>query len=168
MIDAPVVDLTSLAKNLLDTIKSHLWTEHSEKCRIIFVAHSHGGLVVKRALVDDFRASRTNSGIASQTDGVLFFGTPHKGSEIARLGQLVSRFLGAWGSDPELLGHLVQGSRSLWPLQNEFTNVLDTRLAEGRPIYVWNFYEEQKTTVFDFGHGIKKTSLVSVPISFHG
>lgn len=54
-------------------------TEHP----IIFVAHSLGGLVVKRALIHSSEISGTKTehlrSIFVSTYGILFLGTPHKG-----------------------------------------------------------------------------------------
>ena len=89
MIDAPVVDLHSLAQNLLDTIKARRLDENSTKDRrIIFVAHSHGGLLVKEALVIDTLEGSV-AGIASCTDGILFFRTPYRGLALTKFGCVV-------------------------------------------------------------------------------
>ncbi|KAH7346139.1 hypothetical protein BKA65DRAFT_272059 [Rhexocercosporidium sp. MPI-PUGE-AT-0058] len=59
---------------------------------IIFIAHSLGGLVVKRAILlcptnDDWHA------IKSATKGVVFMGTPHMGAEQANYLSLAQNFL---------------------------------------------------------------------------
>ncbi|KAI9860939.1 MAG: hypothetical protein M1813_005618 [Trichoglossum hirsutum] len=116
MIDAPVVDVHSLARNLLDTIAVQSRSEDSaNRRRVIFVAHSHGGLLVKEALVIDSLGGNED-GIASRTDGILFFGTPHGGSTLASLGRVVSAVLGAWGSDADVLGFITPGSKAIWQL----------------------------------------------------
>merc|ERR1719383_934378 len=57
---------------------------------VIFVGHSMGGLIIKKMLV-----SAQNSGddqleeLAKNTKGVLFYSTPHEGSQIAKLNSLV-------------------------------------------------------------------------------
>lgn len=66
---------------------------------IIFIAHSLGGLVVKRALIysSEIRGNHTEHlrSIFVSTYGILFFGTPHKGSDIARWGSRLERICGA-------------------------------------------------------------------------
>jgi hypothetical protein len=157
MIDAPVVDIYSLAQNLLNTIT----IEQGDKTerRIVFIAHSFGGLLVKEALVDSWRTDAAS--IASRTDGILFFGTPHRGSGLAWLGRLISKLLSLWGSDPDILEMFERG-KAYWPLHANFIRVLEQRLNDNdhRPLHIWNFYEERKTTVFDFSLGFKLARLV--------
>jgi hypothetical protein len=87
MADAPVDDM---AQNLLDTIKARcLNKDGTHERQIVFVAYSHRGLLVKEALVIDTLGGSVD-GIASRTDGILFFGTPYKGSALARFGRVVS------------------------------------------------------------------------------
>ena len=67
---------------------------------LIFVGHSLGGLVIKRALIysSEIMGEKTEHlrSIFISTIGILFMGTPHKGSEI-----------GAWGTYLEWLCHSV-------------------------------------------------------------
>ncbi|KAB8257786.1 lipa and NB-ARC domain protein [Aspergillus pseudonomiae] len=66
---------------------------------IIFVCHSLGGLVVKRALiycknVSDAKIQHLRS-IYVSTYGILFLGTPHNGSDIAKWGLLLQNICSA-------------------------------------------------------------------------
>eukprot|EP00088_Acartia_fossae_P009362 TRINITY_DN1451_c1_g1_i6.p1 TRINITY_DN1451_c1_g1~~TRINITY_DN1451_c1_g1_i6.p1 ORF type:complete len:285 (-),score=66.59 TRINITY_DN1451_c1_g1_i6:67-921(-) len=60
---------------------------------VVFVGHSMGGLIIKKMLV-----SAQNSGneelerLAENTKGVIFYSTPHEGSQIANLNSLVKYF----------------------------------------------------------------------------
>ncbi|KAH8655291.1 hypothetical protein BX600DRAFT_515123 [Xylariales sp. PMI_506] len=59
-----------------------LHTKRGDNVSVLFVAHSMGGLVVKKA----FNLSRKNPqffGYIGPTDGIIFMGTPHKGSIVA-------------------------------------------------------------------------------------
>jgi hypothetical protein len=148
MFDAPVVTVHSLAQGLLDAIAAQRTSEEvTEHRRIIFVAHSHGGLVVKQALLTDFLTIR-ETGVVSRTDGVLFFGTPHAGSDLANIGRVVAMLLAAWGSDGDILEFVKPDSHANWELHGSFTDVLKySRDRDDGPIKVWNFYEEIKTPI---------------------
>ncbi|KAL6720965.1 hypothetical protein ACLMJK_000065 [Lecanora helva] len=73
---------------------------------IIFVAHSLGGLVVKRALIysSEIRGNYTEHlrSIFVSTYGILFLGTPHKGSDLAK-----------WGSRLEAICHAVMPKKAV-------------------------------------------------------
>ncbi|KAI9774757.1 MAG: hypothetical protein M1839_001624 [Geoglossum umbratile] len=56
---------------------------------ILFICHSLGGLVVKRALVTAKAAERYSS-IKNATYGIVFFGTPHQGGNLASLGNIAA------------------------------------------------------------------------------
>lgn len=162
MRDAPVVDLQSLAEGLITTITAERANGWNQR-RIIFIAHSHGGLVVKNALANDNELG-TPTGIASLTDGILFFGTPHDGSVLGRLAYLTARFFSLWGAEERILQSLVLQSDANRRLHKSFTRVLGKRLG-ARPIYCWNIYEEYKTTIFSL-FGFRKNGLVSRHSSF--
>ena len=59
------------AESLLGDLKSHTTEE-----RVVFVAHSLGGLIVKEALCQTSGLSG-HTKLAQRTAGVVFFGTPH-------------------------------------------------------------------------------------------
>ena len=66
---------------------------------VIFVAHSLGGLVVKRALIysSEIRGNHTEHlrSIFVSTYGILFLGTPHQGSDIAKWGSKLEKICDA-------------------------------------------------------------------------
>ncbi|KAL1999850.1 hypothetical protein VTN02DRAFT_3893 [Thermoascus thermophilus] len=76
------------AINLLN----RLWLERQddEDRPILFIAHSLGGIVVKEALVQAKLGERYNS-IYAATYGIAFFGTPHRGSPYAGIGDIAAK-----------------------------------------------------------------------------
>ncbi|KAL4879778.1 hypothetical protein BJY04DRAFT_208474 [Aspergillus karnatakaensis] len=76
------------AQNLL----SKLWLDrqNDENRPLIFVAHSLGGIIVKEALVQA-KLGSTYSSIQLATYGIAFFGTPHRGSQLAKLGETMAK-----------------------------------------------------------------------------
>jgi Putative serine esterase (DUF676) len=161
MDNAPVVDVHSLGRRLSVTIETNRQKEGTRDRRIIFVVHSHGGLVVKAALVDD--ANHGNKALVfPNTDGIVFFGTPHRGSALVGLAQILARFLSFRGSERGLLDSLMPQSMENWNLHDSFSEILQSRPNDSIKgnVELWNFYEERKTTVFDFGFWFKKERLV--------
>ncbi|KAH6885412.1 hypothetical protein B0T10DRAFT_577100 [Thelonectria olida] len=69
----PGISITGIATTLLSLLERHLETNPSP---IIFIAHSLGGLIVKQLFVHGPPASL----VRDNTVGILFFGTPHRGS----------------------------------------------------------------------------------------
>ncbi|KAI9774712.1 MAG: hypothetical protein M1839_001673 [Geoglossum umbratile] len=120
--------------------------DFDQKRRIIFICHSMGGIVVKKALIialidkiyDNIRASVT---------AILFLGTPHRGSEetgfplvltsIANMALAgTSRFIGSARSD--LIKSLEKDSKMLKDISTDFRD-------QTRDIKVASFIEQNCT-----------------------
>ncbi|KAF2848626.1 hypothetical protein T440DRAFT_500299 [Plenodomus tracheiphilus IPT5] len=81
-----VATLRDYSRNLLVSIT----TVSQEKQRpIVFVCHSLVGIVCKQALVLAHEDDRLYGDILSAVSGILFFGTPHRGSKGADIGKTV-------------------------------------------------------------------------------
>ncbi|OTA96857.1 hypothetical protein M434DRAFT_43159, partial [Hypoxylon sp. CO27-5] len=85
-------NLFSHARDLLYSLER----ERTPGRRIIFVAHSIGGLLVKEALRRSEQAEDESlRDIIKSTKGIVFLGTPHRGSsEFASLGDVMRRVAG--------------------------------------------------------------------------
>ncbi|KAK4189455.1 hypothetical protein QBC35DRAFT_141477 [Podospora australis] len=88
---------------------------------LIFVAHSLGGIVVKKALL----IANSNSefrDIASRTLSIIFLGTPHRGSKLATYGRLLSLVAGAVTNttDSRVVPALEANSDQLGRLSHDF------------------------------------------------
>ncbi|KAL8767848.1 MAG: hypothetical protein Q9209_005740 [Squamulea sp. 1 TL-2023] len=118
---------------------------------IIFVCHSLGGIVVKRALA--YSASRTSKliqhlhSIFVSTYAILFLGTPHQGSDKAKLASTSRKMVDAmvpsklFDTDGQLLEALKEGSETL-------QNVTDMFAPLMKNFRIYFFWEQEKT---DFG-----------------
>ncbi|KAL4868892.1 hypothetical protein BDV12DRAFT_91119 [Aspergillus spectabilis] len=101
---------------------------------IIFVCHSLGGLVVKRALI--YSRSLTNEkvehlrSIYVSTYGILFLGTPHNGSEVAKWGLLLQNICSAvlpkkfMETSPQLIKALKTNNETLQNINSLFTDMI--------------------------------------------
>jgi len=72
------------AINLLVALEEHI----PAGSQVIFMCHSYGGLLVKQMIRTGFEIEEFNR-IQTATCGVVFFGTPHTGSDVATF---ISRF----------------------------------------------------------------------------
>ncbi|KAL4963231.1 uncharacterized protein BDV14DRAFT_177008 [Aspergillus stella-maris] len=80
---------------------NRLWLERQgcETRPIIFIAHSLGGIVVKEALVQA-KLGHAYQSIQAATYGIVFFGTPHRGSHLAKLGETLAKAVRAFLRTP--------------------------------------------------------------------
>lgn len=111
-----------------------------EERRIIWVCHSLGGIVVKRALneacgqsqyIDIFRA----------TVGITFLGTPHQGSGTATIGQIAAGIAGAFVPGAQILNrgllrNLERNSTTLFETSNRFASICSK-------FKIYTFYESR-------------------------
>ncbi|CAI4213869.1 unnamed protein product [Parascedosporium putredinis] len=74
-------DIVDHAKDLLSSLIDEREGERKSQ-PIIFIAHSLGGIIVKQALLSAKTELRYQS-IQQNTLGIIFFGTPHRGSDKA-------------------------------------------------------------------------------------
>ncbi|KAL8895579.1 MAG: hypothetical protein Q9207_008112 [Kuettlingeria erythrocarpa] len=118
-------------------------TEHS----IIFVAHSLGGIIVKRAITHSAgtRGHRTSHlrSIFVSTFGIIFLGTPHMGSDVAKWRSWLNSIYNSHGltsSDEDesyLINALQTGSETLQTIERDFVQLADRfhiyYFREGKP-----------------------------------
>ncbi|KAK3689796.1 hypothetical protein B0T22DRAFT_179069 [Podospora appendiculata] len=81
------------AQSLVTSLTQYRKSEGTERNPIIWVAHSLGGIVTKRALLysNDVRAHHQEDfrSIFVSTYGIVFLGTPHTGSDLATWGRVL-------------------------------------------------------------------------------
>ncbi|KAL1891171.1 hypothetical protein Sste5346_007804 [Sporothrix stenoceras] len=118
------------------TLVSHLTafrrTKGTSDNPIIWIAHSLGGILVKRALLysndlrdADHEASRS---IYVSTYGIIFLGTPHTGSGLAFWGRVLQGMVTAvpkkfFESEPILIKTLKKNNERLQEINNHFLDI---------------------------------------------
>ncbi|TGO66355.1 hypothetical protein BOTNAR_0063g00370 [Botryotinia narcissicola] len=139
------------AQTLIAELVADRQINDAEHRPIIFICHSLGGIIVKRALVYSF--SRTSKAVEHlhsvfvSTYGILFMGTPHNGSSLTSLASMSRRMLDALlpskviSTDGQLLDALNEGSETL-------QNITDMFIPLMKQFRIYFFWEQQKT---DFG-----------------
>ncbi|KAF8425285.1 WD40-repeat-containing domain protein [Tirmania nivea] len=138
-------NVESFAKELLHCLSIHGQRHEAfGRVPIIFICHSMGGLVVKRACVkasgDGDKRMRE---ISAKISGIIFLGTPHRGSSQAKTLNNVVSLLGRGGSGKAYLKDLTVNSALLQMLNDDFRH-LATR------INLFSFWEKKKTRIGGF------------------
>lgn len=115
---------------------------------IIFVCHSLGGLVVKRTLIHCRNVTSEKiehlRSIFVSTYGILFLGTPHNGSDVAKWGSLLQNICNA-----VLPRKIVESSSQLisaLKTDNETLQNINSLFAEILPRYHIYFFHETRST----------------------
>ncbi|KAK8137258.1 hypothetical protein PG984_005198 [Apiospora sp. TS-2023a] len=157
-------------RNQSDVVKTEIHSDADDLCAkleaarsstdtppdrpIIFVAHSLGGLVAAQILV---HGEQSHDGsvaqlISKNLRGLVFLGTPFKGSKAANLAEVARKILQSCGIDTQknTLKLLGVDSDRLSELTRAFANVLNKRRSSKQPsdaIDATFFYETKKTSV---------------------
>ncbi|KAI0490672.1 hypothetical protein F4859DRAFT_520389 [Xylaria cf. heliscus] len=111
---------------------------------IIFVVHSMGGLVFKKAFILGKHDSQFSDMIAN-VGGVVFLGTPHKGTHLAHTLNSILRITPLTNAK-RYVAELERNSGALQDINEQFRNMCSD-------IHLVSFYESLKTNL---GAGMKK------------
>ncbi|MCJ1349722.1 hypothetical protein MMC31_007963, partial [Peltigera leucophlebia] len=128
-------DIIDHAKSLLSSLVDKREEDDELRRPIIFIGHSLGGIVIKQSLFQAKIEERYNS-INESTVGIVFLGTPHRGSEKAVYGKILTTLATTVLNkpSPRLINALQLNSEALMRLTTEFRFQL--------PKYrVYSFYE---------------------------
>lgn len=128
---------------------------------IVFVAQSLGGLVVKQALIEARKQTHEPDllDVYDSTHGIIFFGTPHRGSDLASWGLLLSTIAEAVQIDTNkaVLRDLdpTNGSSKLEEMRLDFDDILRDS-HRSRELRVYTFQEEEgMTSINSFGGKVR-------------
>ncbi|OBT39306.1 hypothetical protein VE00_10073 [Pseudogymnoascus sp. WSF 3629] len=105
------------------------------KAPIVFVGHSMGGLVIKRAYLLA-RAKNEFATLVSRIQGILFLATPHRGADCA---QLLSKVLNLVGGKRGYVNDLNRDSTALHSINDEFPDCC-------QDLILYSFYETIATS----------------------
>jgi hypothetical protein len=132
------------ATNLLHDLTTDRDLNNASSRPLIFIAHSLGGLVCKKAIL----LSRNNPeahfcDIFDCVKGIIFMGTPHKGSWMADWAKIPASAFGLVKStNKSLLGILQIDDQLLESIQVEFWSMVRGLRESGRRFEVTCFFEE--------------------------
>ncbi|KAJ2969423.1 hypothetical protein NQ176_g8672 [Zarea fungicola] len=88
--NAPHQRLSNISGVLLDSLRNSRDTELARNRPLIFIGHSFGGNIIEQAIVSASRHNSVYAHIAECTVGVVFLGTPHRGSRAAKWGTWIA------------------------------------------------------------------------------
>ncbi|KAJ3524973.1 hypothetical protein NM208_g11840 [Fusarium decemcellulare] len=133
------------AFNLLTSLALHREGDDTNERPIIFVCHSLGGLVCQDALITALQRPEPHlQNILLRTRGIIFLGTPHHGSSLAKWGELLSRSVGVMRqTNTEIIQVLTRDSEVLARIQDSFHSLVRSREKEETDVIeITCFYEE--------------------------
>ena len=116
----------------------------TETRKILFVAHSLGGLVTECALEYSKTARESHlHQIERCTVGVVFLGVPHCGADLESWASFGGKLISiVRQTNTDILKVLNPGSEMLRMVENRFHRILELRKDEKYEIAITCFYEE--------------------------
>ncbi|PVF97516.1 hypothetical protein CPB86DRAFT_734801 [Serendipita vermifera] len=140
----PTQRLLHFAEGFVEDLLRERRSDPESKRPIIFLAHSLGGIILKKALtlcnIPDYNSERRQ--IKVSTYGILFFGTPHSGANGIGLARSVGKLLSLYMvTDDSMLKDLNHNSAQL-------ENVQTFYLDASKRIKSVFFYETDPTPMF--------------------
>lgn len=132
------------ATNLLTDLTTDRLCSNASTRPLIFIAHSLGGLVCKEAIL----LSRNNPeahlrGLFEFVKGIIFMGTPHKGSWMSDWARIPATALGfVKSNNKSLLTILQTNDQFLESIQVRFAAMVRELRENGRRIELTCFFEE--------------------------
>ncbi|KAL2817671.1 hypothetical protein BDW59DRAFT_152466 [Aspergillus cavernicola] len=140
MSTASIKDHANTLLNLLDMERNEQMAARAPK--IIFVGHSLGGLVIKQALLNAHE-DRKYTAIRTDTRGLVFFGTPHRGGRGVELGKIaanVAKFVSKGHAKNDLLQCLEGNSLFTRQMSARFSQQLEDyqviSFVEGKEVFI--------------------------------
>lgn len=146
--------INGAAENLLSYLR--LERQQDQERPIVWVSHSLGGLVVKRAIINAYITGDYYESIHDATRGVVFFGTPHRGGHLATLGDRMAKICRAVSGNVrnDIMEALRTDSMFAGDLNKDFA-----RRAKALELRVLNFIENLPIA--------SHAGLVSILFEFH-
>ncbi|KAN0098199.1 hypothetical protein V8E51_013862 [Hyaloscypha variabilis] len=163
-----VADIDDAARSLIDRLDGERQEDRAKQRPIIFVAHSLGGIVVKRGLILANERSDHWKDIRDSAAGIIFFAVPHRGADIAYWANIATNALNLATLGARGNANFV---RSLQKNSPEFANISQAFIQPAAQFTVIRtFYETVKIgnqlIVDKDSASLGITNEVSVPI--HG
>ncbi|RYC59204.1 hypothetical protein CHU98_g7008 [Xylaria longipes] len=129
---------------------------------IVIIAHSLGGLVAAQLFIHGEQSSDDSSAkaIVKNIRGMIFLGTPFRGSVAAGPAESVRRILQLMGADTQedTLKNLGMNSEKANELTRSFSNLLIKRKRSNDQIHAFFFYETLATQIAKWKYVVENDS----------
>ena len=136
--------LSNHSENMVGDLVRKREDTNTESRKIIFVAHSLGGLITEHAINHSRSAGEEHlHQIERCTVGIVFLGVPHSGSDCAAWALFGARMASVLKrANKDIVKVLEPDNEMLRVVQKSFNNILTLRKNEGSDISITCFYEE--------------------------
>ncbi|QKX58593.1 uncharacterized protein TRUGW13939_05718 [Talaromyces rugulosus] len=136
-----VNDIQSVAQMLVGRLYHDLQMMDNISHKVIFIAHSLGGLVVKKALIVAWNDNDRYGKLLSTIQGCIFLGVPHRGADLASSARLPVRILqalsaGSLGNDKFV--------KSLRRKSSECEDISRDFIQRAKGLQIRTFHETEK------------------------
>ncbi|KAI9889407.1 MAG: hypothetical protein M1814_005343 [Vezdaea aestivalis] len=114
-------DLRDIALKLLTELIDVRQTQEEIDRPIVFICHSLGGIVAKKALL--IKSTNECSRVQSAVYGIIFLATPHTGSSVATVGKIIANIISACSPmfpAKALISKLKPNSQALYEVTQDF------------------------------------------------
>ncbi|KAI0383731.1 hypothetical protein F5Y04DRAFT_249567 [Hypomontagnella monticulosa] len=149
------------AKNILAGLAQH--RKGNLNRPLVFICHSLGGLIVKKALVLS-AIDRKYEPILRSTHGIVFFGTPHNGGNYAGVGSIISNIGRSLLGNPsnDFINALSRNSHVLVAITDDFRHLSEQLqficFYETLPLGRFGIIVDQHSATLGFS-GIRETDI---------
>ncbi|PMD54981.1 uncharacterized protein K444DRAFT_696279 [Hyaloscypha bicolor E] len=128
------------ARGLLADVNNYRRTRQAEGQKLIFVAHDIGGILVQAALGESLMGT---DNLYRYVAGIIFLGTPHRGSRKVEHAAIIVRILSGLGigTRSPMLKQLKPNSDALLHISMQFR-----KLLRRAPIQICSAFETRRTS----------------------
>lgn len=138
-----IEDIARSLLNRLSGMRSNTDDKDSHERPIVFICHSLGGVVLRKALIlaHAYSSNEQFQDILNNTKAIAFFGAPHRGSSIASWGTMLAKLLKAASCGTSTNSALVKDlQRNCRTLQE----ITDQSLDRLKDMKIYTYYETEK------------------------
>ncbi|KAI8623314.1 hypothetical protein F5Y19DRAFT_459002 [Xylariaceae sp. FL1651] len=141
-----VANVSIFAEQLLEALMAERNRPGNLQSRpIIFVCHSLGGIVVKKAIVKAHENDRFQS-LKASIRGIMFFGTPHKGSSLATWGKMLAK-IGSVASFGTVINTGL--SKALEHQSDVLLEISKSFVHRAKDLQIFSFYETDRMSLLN-------------------